>query len=107
MQVALKDAGFEGVHLWTTFFEHGAGTDAHEKECLQLAEDLGAPAGQARAWAVLAADLHLCALGHAGAATRRVAEVGGFALRADYLYFQKAEERAQVKRDLTVLEATR
>ena len=104
-QKALVSAAFLQVHLWSTYFEHAPGTDAHVSECMEVAEGLGATSGQRDAWAAFTADLHLTALGLAGAASTRVASVSGFALSADHAHYGKARERDQQKRDLRVLEA--
>ena len=105
MKKALTAVDFEGVHLWSSLFEYAPGTAEHAAECQEMAEGLGATGAQAATWAKQAADLHLCALGFAGAAAHRVAKVDGLALSADHHHYQKVTERQQVKRDLRVMEA--
>ena len=74
---ALSNIDFEGVMLWNNFSEHAPGTDEHQLECRQLAEELGAKGAKAEAWAAQAAKLRLCARDQAGAVLQRMARVDG------------------------------
>ena len=101
---ALMSFGMNKIFDWNVFFEHPGGTHAHEEECRELARACGAKDEAVETWAGQAAELHLCATKHTGAALQRVARVEGYALTADLHHYEKVTEREAVKRDLRVLE---